>query len=193
MSSYGMSSVKKATRQPCHSRVASSTAPVTISPLGFPSKSNSHDGSSMSVVGDASRAENVAVGSSFTSLPYQIKPAPKAARAPPANAPIVTHTGAPGPHAKPASAPAAMLPLIPAAVVVSSRLTAVDLLEALSMLYVDSANDSTMTLAPKLSCRWRLRGADCLTWPLFPARRSGGLWSQAPSASLRWQQLLQAI
>ena len=76
----------------------------------------------MSVGGDANRAANFEVGSNLTIVLYQMKPAPKAARAPPANAPIVTHTGAPGPHAEPASAPAAMLPPIPAAVVVSSRL-----------------------------------------------------------------------
>ena len=46
---------------------------------------------------------------------------PKAASAPKTNAPTTTHTGAPGPHARPASAPPAIEPPMPAPVTTSSR------------------------------------------------------------------------
>src|SRR5215218_6654243 len=71
-----MSSVKKAMLQPCHSTAVSSTAPVTINPLGLLSKSNSEDGSFVSDGGDANRAASFEVGSNLMCVLYQIKPAP---------------------------------------------------------------------------------------------------------------------
>src|SRR5690606_28968365 len=58
---------------------------------------------------------------------------PKAASAPPTKAPMVTQTGAPGPHARPARAPPATPPAMPAPVTETSRMATRDLSSAVAM------------------------------------------------------------
>ena len=81
---------------------------------------------------------------------------PKAASAPPTNAPIVTQTGAPGPHARPAIAPPAIPPPMPAVVERSSFPAAETLFVEVAMLYAEMPKETTIRPRPAWDKRARM-------------------------------------